>query len=146
MSIAIALKSEIARLARKELRPEVQTLKKAVSGLKSENVALKRRVNELEVLVRKLSKAATSARQQPADTETDQGSVRFSAKGLAAQRKRLGLSANELGLLIGASGQSIYNWEQGAVRPRRSQLEAIAAVRKLGKKAAAARLAALRAA
>ena len=38
------------------------------------------------------------------------------------------------------SGQSIYKWEQGKAKPRASQLPAIAAARKMGKKEVAAKL------
>jgi len=37
---------------------------------------------------------------------------------MASQRKRLGVSAAECGLLIGASAQSVYNWQEGKARPR----------------------------
>ena len=66
---------------------------------------------------------------------------RFSAKGLASQRKRLGLSAQALGKLIGVSGLSIYHWESGKARPRSNHLPAIAALKTLGKNEAAAVLA-----
>jgi len=59
------------------------------------------------------------------------------AFGLAALPrcgKKLGLTANEMGALIGVSGQSIYKWEQGKAKPRASQLKAISAVRKMGKR------------
>ncbi|MGZ5196264.1 MAG: hypothetical protein ACXWB8_12570 [Ramlibacter sp.] len=45
--------------------------------------------------------------------------------------------------MLGVSGQSIYKWEEGKTRPRASQLPAIAALRKMGKREANARLAAL---
>jgi DNA-binding transcriptional regulator YiaG len=67
--------------------------------------------------------------------------LRFSAKGLASQRQRLGLSAEDIGLLVVASGQSIYNWEAAKARPRAGHLPALAALRTLGKKQAAAVLA-----
>lgn len=146
MTIETSLKSEIARIARKELRSEVQPLKKAAASFRSEIAALKRRAQELEKELRRLSKLQARKAEQPQAEETHESKHRFSAKGLAAQRKRLGLSAHETGLLIGASGQSIYNWESGSNRPRRSQLVAIAALRLFGKKEAAARLEALRAA
>jgi DNA-binding transcriptional regulator YiaG len=63
---------------------------------------------------------------------------------LASWRRRLGLSAVDFGLLMGASSQSIYNWEEGKVRPRTKHLPAIAALRTLGRKEAAARLESLR--
>ena len=41
-------------------------------------------------------------------TEEAGTAVRRSAKGLAKQRERLGLSAAEMGVLLGVSGQSVY--------------------------------------
>lgn len=55
---------------------------------------------------------------------------------MAAQRRRLGLSAADCGLLIGASAQSIYNWEEGKARPRANHLSAIFALRNLGRRQA----------
>lgn len=142
MKIAVALKSEIVRLARKEVRNETQALKKAAVRHRSEVAALKRRVQELETQLRRAARAT-----RVSSKETDEAivrKIRFSAKGLAAQRKRLGLSASDIGVLIGASGQSIYNWESGQNRPRDSQLPAISALRKLSKKGVTARLESLR--
>jgi DNA-binding transcriptional regulator YiaG len=62
--------------------------------------------------------------------------TRFSARSMASQRKRLGLSAAECGLLIGASAQSVYNWEEGKARPRAQHLPAIFALRNLGRRQA----------
>ncbi len=71
-------------------------------------------------------------------------SFRFRASGMASNRKRLGLSAADFGLLVGASGQSVYAWEQGKARPRGKSLAAIAALRGIGKREVAERLAALK--
>jgi hypothetical protein len=57
-----------------------------------------------------LGKSRTSKHEQAPVQDAEEGKIRFSAKGPAAQRKRLGLSAQEIGLLVGTSGQSIYNW------------------------------------
>jgi DNA-binding transcriptional regulator YiaG len=144
-SIASLLKSEISRVARKELRGETLSLKKAVSASRAEIAALKRRAQALEQEVQRLSKAiARAAPPAAADEPPTSRPPRFSAKSLASQRRRLGLSADDCGLLVGASGQSIYNWEAGSTRPRAQLLPAIAALRQLGKKQAAAQLAARR--
>ncbi len=45
-----------------------------------------------------------------------------------------------MGKLIGVSAHSVYHWETGKTKHRASQLQAIAAVRKLGKWAVTARL------
>ena len=94
---------------------------------------------QVKRLGRVTAKAASAA---PAE-DVGERSLRFSAKGLAAQRRRLGLSAQAFGALIGASGQSVYKWEEGKTRPRAKNLPAIAALRTMGKKEAAARLDAL---
>jgi len=143
-NIASLLKSEISRVARKEVRGETAGLKKAAGNCRSEIAALKRRVRALEVELRRLGKAA--ARAAPAQAaEAAPARLRFSAKSLAAQRRRLGLSVQDCALLIGASGQSIYNWEDGKARPRAKHLQALAALRGVGRKDVAARLAELKA-
>jgi DNA-binding transcriptional regulator YiaG len=143
-NIASILKNEISRVARKEVRAETQSLKKAVGMYRAEIAALKRRSQALEQELRRLSKASPKAAPQLAADEESSQTLRFSAKGLASQRRRLGLSAEDCGFLLGASGQSVYNWEAGNARPRASHLPAIAALRSLGKKQAAAHLASLR--
>jgi DNA-binding transcriptional regulator YiaG len=140
-NIASLLKAEISRVARKEVRADTSGLKKAV--YRAEIAALKRRAQALELELRRLSKA--HAKAVPAEVQAQPTQkLRFTAKGLASQRRRLGLSAQDCGLLVGASGQSIYNWEEGKARPQTRHLSAIATLRTLGKKEAAARLASLR--
>lgn len=142
-NIASLLKAEISRVARKEVRAETASLKKSVSTYRAEIAALKRRAQALEIALRRLSKAHAKAAPVEAQAPPAQ-KLRFVAKGLASQRRRLGLSAHDIGLLVGASGQSIYNWEEGSVRPQAKHLPAIAALRTIGKKQAAARLASLK--
>lgn len=138
-NIASVLKEEIARVARKEGRAETQQLKKSSAHFRSDIAALKRRIAALEQLVARLGKAA-GKNTAAASTDQQVGSFRFSASGLLAQRKRLGLSAAEAGRLLGVSDQSVYKWENGKTRPRASQFSAIAELRSLSKKQAAARL------
>ena len=142
-NIASLLKDEIARVARKEVRADTLGLKKAMGIYRTEIAALKRRAQALELELRRLNKAR--AKSAPAESLAQPvQKPRFSAKGLASRRRRLGLSAHDCGLLVGTSGQSIYNWEEGKARPRAMHLSAIAALRGMGKKEAASRLAALR--
>lgn len=142
-NLAAVLKGEIARIARKELRAEVSSLKKSVSSHRTDLADLKRQIKALEQQVRKLKRPGAKTERLSAQ-EPSGKSLRFSAKGLASQRRRLGLSAEDCGLLLGASGQTIYNWEHAKARPRARHLPAIAALRTLGKKQAAAHLDAAR--
>ena len=142
-NLAAILKSEIARIARKEIRAEVSSLKKSVASHRADLAGLKRHVKALEHQLRQLKRPGAKVERLAAD-ETSGKPLRFSAKGLASQRRRLGLSAEDCGLLLGASGQTVYNWEHAKVRPRARHLPAIAALRTLGKKGAAAHLESLR--
>lgn len=142
-NIASILKSEISRVARKEVRSEIAGLRKAATVHRTEIAALKRRTQALERELRRLGSARPKVAAEPNSDESPQ-TLRFSAKGLATQRKRLGLSADDCGLLLGASGQSVYNWEAGKARPRAKLLAAIAALKTLGKKQASANLEPLR--
>lgn len=143
-NIDSVLKSEIARIARKQIRAELASLKKASSQQRTHLAALRREVEALERGIKKLSKRTVVASRvtHRSPTSGEERALRFRASGLSSHRKRLGLSAADFGKLLGVSGQSIYKWETGEVRPRRSQLEAIAGVRKLGRREALARLAA----
>lgn len=140
MNVAAALKSEISRVSRKELKSETASLKKASSTQRSDIAALKRRVAELERLISKLSKSTAKASAvEPASGEFDI-KLRFRAAGFAKKRQSLRISAKDMGTLVGVSGLTIYNWESGKSRPRASQLPAIDKVRKMGKREVAAAL------
>lgn len=145
-NIATLLKNEISRVARKEQRGESLALRKSVSSHRAEIAALKRRVQALEQQLRRLARVGRRAAPSEDDEAPAGPATRFSARSLAAQRRRLGLSAADCGVLVGATAQSIYNWESGKVRPRAGHLAAIAALRTLGRKDAKAHVAARRAA
>ena len=141
-NVAFALKEEIVRLARKEIRAETEGLKKGSAQFRSEVSAPKKRVASLEKTVSRLSKSAAKGQKAKA-VPNEETQVRFRAKGLIALRRRLGLSATEMGTLLGVSAQTIYNWEAEKSRPRQPQLVAFASMRGIGKRQAAAQLAAL---
>ena len=145
-SFAEQLKAEVARIARKQVKAETQALKKAASQQRADMAALRRRVSELEGQLRRLSRKAGRAEGQIAQPTADEDgatALRFRVAGFANLRKKLGLSAADMGRLLGVSAQSVYHWETGKSRPRAAQLQAIAGVRKLGKREVAARLAAI---
>lgn len=137
-TFAYQLKVEIARVAKKEVRGETKQLKQASSKYRSEIAALKRQVAGLEAAIKKLSNG--QSRLAKADAGDSQEKLRFRAPRFVTLRKKLGLSAEQMGKLIGVSAQSVYHWEQGKSRPRSSQLPAIAAVRRMGKKDALLKL------
>ena len=138
--ISSLFKSEIARLSKKTVRQHVEPLRAAATAHRHQLAALKKQVAQLERELAKLRRVAAPKAAPVAETPAEGGKIRFVAKGFKSLRSRLGLSAEELGRLIGVSTQTIYNWEAKKTVPRASQVGAIAALRGLGKKEAAARL------
>lgn len=140
-NLATVLKEEIRRLARKETRTLTETMRRQSAQHRRDIADLKRQVASLEGKVALLEKNAwkrSPSRTGGADTSAP--STRFSAKGLAAHREKLGLAAHEYALLLDVSAQTLYNWEQERSRPRASQLGKLASIRGMGKREAIARL------
>jgi DNA-binding XRE family transcriptional regulator len=143
-NLAIILKMEIVRLARKEVRSETEGLRKTLTALRKELSAARKQLREIET---RLAREQRGQRGRPeresggaGDSVESSTLVRFSAKGLASNRKRLGLSTEAFGRLVGATGQAVYAWERGTSKPRDKYLPAIAALRGMGKKEVAKRL------
>jgi DNA-binding transcriptional regulator YiaG len=136
-NVGALLKSEITRLARKEVRAEVIVLRKVSAGYRRDIATLKRQVADLQRQIAASTRA--SKRAKPAES-TRSAKARFSAKGLKSHRAKLGLSAGDYGRLAGVSAQSIYNYEAGKAEPRQSRIATLAALRDLGKREAMARL------
>lgn len=107
-TFANQLKSEIARIAKKEARVETLQLKKASAQHRSDIAALKRYVAALEVTVKKLSKSQPKPVLKIEEEVTT--ALRFRAGGFATLRKKFDLSAEQMGKLIGVSAQSVYHW------------------------------------
>lgn len=138
-NIQALMVSEIARVARKELRAEIAPLQKAVAAYRRQIAALRRQVATLE----RMTSRATLSKPEAAtarEDEQDGPPLRFSAAGLRKHRQRLGLSAADVAQLLGVSGLSIYKWESGKTRPRAAQIEKIAQLRTMGKREALAKL------
>lgn len=148
-NIATVLKAEVARLARKELKASTEGFKKAIASQRSEIAGLKRQLADLQKQLKAVAKASGSSKAKAVESspeDADASGLRFRAAGMASNRKRLGLSAEDFGLLVGATGQSVYSWEQGKSKPRAKSLAAIAALRGAGKREVCARLEALKSA
>ena len=168
-TLANALKEEIGRLARKEVRQQTAGTAKSAARCERDIAELKRQVQDLQHTLsalrtqdaprqtaskktasKKTAGKKTATKRQTgkaADAESTSAKqsarARFSAKGLKTSRERLGLSADNYGRLIGVSGLSIYNWEQEKARPRDRSIAALATIKGIGKREAAKRLEAL---
>ena len=127
----------IRRLARREIKANTRSTRRATAQFRRDIAALKRQV---ALLTRKL---AVVEQRQPKEIAAPPELVekaRFRAQGVKAHRARVGLSAKDYGKLIGVSEMSIYLWESGKTRPRKALLAKWLAIRGLGKREALRRL------
>jgi DNA-binding transcriptional regulator YiaG len=138
-NIASVLKQEIARVARREIRGQIESLRKASAQQRRGIAALKRSIASLERQVGMLAGTISRSAAAPSEDGSEQR-VRFSSKGIRSMRRRLGLSAGDFARLVDVSAQSIYNWERKLARPRAAQVKALAELRGMGKKEVASRL------
>ena len=145
-NIGVAIRDEIARVARKSTKAELEMLRKADAQHRRDIAALKKEVAQLARQLKSKRRGAESSAEiddEGAAPQKNAARVRFSADAFAKKRQQLGLSAADMAKLLGVSSLSVYKWESGTRRPRDKQLEAIASIRKLGKREAASRLAEL---
>jgi DNA-binding transcriptional regulator YiaG len=139
-TFAIALKDEVRRLARKEIKAQTGATARAVAQYRRQIAALKRQIRDQDRKIDFLSKQRQQGLQS-IDPETAVNSnLRFSARSVKAQRRRTGLSAEGYARLLGVSPLTVYNWENGKTRPRNGQFESLVAIRGLGKREAQAKL------
>ncbi len=142
-NIAGVLKAEIRRLARSEIKAQAGRTQKAAAQYRRDIAKLKRLLGQQEREIKQLKKQTQPGTGQAQPTADEREGVRFSARSVRAQRKRVGLSAADYGKLVGVSGLTIFNWEHEKTRPRQAQLAALVAVRGIGKREALKKLAEL---
>ena len=100
-TVGIVPKEEIVRLSRKESRQQVDLTKKSTTQLRHDVASLKRKVvqlaRQLAILSRKILGMPTAVVKADATKKP----TRFSAKGLQAQRSRLGRLKSNVGNYLG---------------------------------------------
>ena len=128
-NFAGALKGEITRLARKEVRANVTPLKKLVAGLRRRVAQQRRQISELEKSLRKGAARAGAAVNSTGGEGTQ---IRFSPAWVKQHRKKLKMSRRVYASLVGVSAQTIFGWETNRTRPRRKALETWRKIRGMG--------------
>jgi DNA-binding transcriptional regulator YiaG len=143
-NLAAFLKAEISRLSRRALRPLYVPIKKDVAALKRVLAQQKRLVAQLaKDNARLVGDLNTRLAAPPSVSEKDLRGARISPKLILSRRKRLGLSRVAFAKLLGVSGGAVVSWEGGRSKPRAAAKAALVAIRRLGKREAQQRLAAL---
>ena len=137
------LRQEIQRLARKEIRSELEATKKAVARHRREIAELKRRNKALEQTVSYLQSRETKRLKAGSSKAEPPQGTRFSVRSLKAQRRKSGLSQEDYASLVGVNKTTLRNWESGRTKPGGKHLATLVSLRGIGKREAQKRLALL---
>jgi len=128
------IKSEIVRLAKREIRKisvplgqDVWSLKSAVSQLRKTVLALERFA---ALQTKELKKKKIPLEATPEEVKIS----RFSPRLIRSLRGQLGITQNELAVLAGVTVGAIHQWESGMFRPREEKKGLLVALRKLGRR------------
>jgi len=129
------VKSEIVRLAKREIRKVSTPLGRDVRSLKSTVSQLRKTVFTLERLAAQQQKELRKGRI-PLEAPPDEvKKSRFSPRLIRNLRKRLRITQKEMATLAGVTVGAIYQWEQGIFEPRGKKKGVLVALRKLGRRA-----------
>jgi len=132
--IETAVKSEIARLAKKEIRAVCGPLARDVRELKRTVSSLRKTLASLEKTGKEWAKQIRAQKAELKVPEEEVKAARFSPRLIRSLRKRLGLSQQQLATVVSVSTVSIGLWEQGKTRPTGPNRTALVALRKLGRR------------
>ena len=134
----LTFQEEVRRLARKEVKAASETLaaqQKTIRELTKRIEALEKKQAVAVPVVLKADKPAEVV--VPAKS----GKARFSPKTIIKFRKKYGISQKGFAALLGVATFTVSHWELGKNRPRATQVAAISALTKLGKRKVVALLA-----
>lgn len=128
------LKSEIQRLARKEIRPMVDPLQKQVRDLTRKINRLSAQLDKISTSARRLEKARIEEVRELKVPKSDLDKARISAGLIKKLRKKLDITQSQLAALVDVSQAAVQSWEQDIARPAGENKAALVALRKLGRR------------
>lgn len=130
------LKSEITRLARKEIKGELAPARKSIVVQRGLIADLRRQVNIIQKELNALKKAIPSPEKAIQAKDAPEGRFWITGKGVKALRKRLGATQAGLAKLVGVSSQAVVNWEahKGKINLRKATAGRLQGIRGLGKR------------
>ena len=136
--VLVAIKEEIQRVARKEIRMALNKLVRDRKGLKKTVAELKQ---QLALCQKSIKAFGTCAAKPDARIELDSEETRkarVTGKGVRAQRRKLKLTQAAFGKLVGVTGLAVANWEKknGPLKMRNKVRQSYLAIRGISVKQA----------
>ena len=127
-----AVRAEVLRLVRKELRAQVAPLQKEVRQLRRAFSQTRKQLAQIEKRTPKQVKPATVLALEASEEEISKS--RISGNLIRSLRRRLGITQGQLATLVGVSLSAVTLWETNKTRPTGQNRAAIVALRKLGRR------------
>ena len=127
------IKSEIERLAKREMRKVSVPLKREVRLLKINVSQLRRAVLSLERFAALKQKEVAKQEIRLEATPEEVRKSRLSPRLIKSLRKHLGITQKELAILTGVTLGAAHQWEIGKFMPKKEKRAALVGLRKLGR-------------
>jgi putative transcriptional regulator len=137
-NLAATLKSEIRRLAAREVKRGLRQLRRIQKQVKALRQSYRSHRYALAGLKRRLVRIKAAVRS--ANGGRGGRGAPMSPESIAAMRRGLAMSRVQFAKLLGVSPGSIFGWEKGRTLPRGHSLDRLRDVRKMGVRAAKARI------
>ena len=126
------IKSEIQRLAKREVRATLVPLRREVRTIRLKLSTLYKGFAPLNRMTKELRLEETKPKLEATPEEVK--ASRLTPDRIRGLRKKLGISMRELGVLIGSSLGAVLSWEKGKFKPRGEKKAALVALRTLRKR------------
>ena len=128
------IRSEIIRLAKRELRKVSAPLARNVRSLRSTVSQIRKTVLAVQQLTAHQEKALAKRKIPLEATPEEVKMSRFSPHLLRSLRKHLGITQKELAVLAGVTMGAVQQWESGKFKPKDEKKRVMVALRKLGRR------------
>jgi DNA-binding transcriptional regulator YiaG len=132
--LEVTIKSEIVRLAKREMRKTSVPLGRDVRLLKSTVSQLRKTVLALERFAAQQQKELKKRKIPLEATPEEVKKSRFSPALIRSLRESLGISQKELAILTGVTIGAVHQWEIGKFKPKDEKKSVMVGLRKLGRR------------
>jgi DNA-binding transcriptional regulator YiaG len=130
------IKSEIIRLAKREVRKITVPLSRDVRFLKSSASQLRKFVLNLQRTAASHQKEIEKGKSPLEAGQEEVKSARLSPRLIRSLRRHLGITQKELAVLAGVTIGAVHQWESGQFKPSMKKKSVLVALRKLGRREA----------
>jgi DNA-binding transcriptional regulator YiaG len=128
------IKSEIMRLAKREIRKIAVPLGSDVRSLKSGVSQLRKAVLTLQRITASQQKELEKGKMVLEAPPEEVKESRFSPRLIRSLRGHLGVTQKEMAILTGVTVGAVHLWESGQFKPSMKKKSAMVALRKLGRR------------